>query len=146
MASTNPTFNPGAIMRSAVNYAGKIPHSLRKDTSRLEKFVALPWGTRAAILNVISKIRNSKTNTLRKLMAVYAPPTENNTAAYIKMLSERLGISPDAKLKETAELVKGLVKAISEKEGIHPISDQDYAAGMAVINQKIDVKKYLAVK
>jgi hypothetical protein len=144
--AANQTFNPGALMKSAVNYAGKIPHSLRKDTSRLEMFIALPWGTRAAILNVISKIRNSKTNTLRKLMAVYAPPTENDTKAYIAMLSQRLGIHPDTKLKETAELVKGLVKAISEKEGIHPISDNDYAAGMAVLNEKIDVKKYLAVK
>lgn len=52
--------------------------------------------------------------TVRKIIDVYAPPNENNTASYIQDVSDRLGINPDdlidlSKLQQIQTFAKAVI-------------------------------------
>lgn len=64
-----------------------------------EEFVSMEYGIRAAlklIRNHISGFNGSRRpcNTLRKLITVWAPPTENKTQNYIDFVSRSSGVLP----------------------------------------------------
>lgn len=54
-------------------------------------------GYRAAYLLLQTYIRNGY-DTIREIITRWAPPSENNTAAYIDFVAEETFISPDTKL------------------------------------------------
>lgn len=53
-------------------------------------FDTLNNGTRAGIINLVHQA--AKHNTLTKLITAYAPPSENDTEAYIAYVSKETGI------------------------------------------------------
>lgn len=55
------------------------------------------WGLRALAIDLGSKF-NRGLNTVRKIISVYAPPSDNNTAAYIAAVCQSLGVSADTPL------------------------------------------------
>lgn len=64
-----------------------------------EQFVSMEYGIRAALRlmrNHISGYDGSRPpmNTLKKLISVWAPPSENNTQRYVDFVSEKCGLSP----------------------------------------------------
>lgn len=65
-----------------------------------EEFESMEMGLRAGlklIKNYQTKplLLANKANTIRKIINRWAPPTENNTNAYIKTVSKRTGLLPD---------------------------------------------------
>ena len=58
-------------------------------------FESMDWGIRAWLQNFYSSIKNHGTDTLRKYITRYAPPSENDTAGYINYMVEQTGIGAD---------------------------------------------------
>jgi hypothetical protein len=70
--------------------------------------------------------------TIATIIPVYAPPSENNTAAYIADVSKDLGVGPAITLNDSH--LPAFVKAIIKHEnGIQPYPDDLIAQGIALI-------------
>jgi hypothetical protein len=75
----------------------------------------MEFGARAQMINLRTWY-NRGLNTLTKLITVYAPPNENDTANYISFLSKRLSLDPDYPFSLTPGLLVQLAYAISIME------------------------------
>lgn len=62
---------------------------------RFAVFTDAEHGLRAAVLNMRTQAARHKGCTLRQLISVWAPPSENNTAAYILGVARQCGQSAD---------------------------------------------------
>lgn len=122
--------NPGNLVLTGIAWKGKVPESRNTD-GRFEQFTAPEWGIRAMFMDIRSDIRKGA-NTVRRLITEYAPPHENNTAAYIAAVASAIGKSADAVITDAD--YPALVKAIIKHEnGIQPYPDSliVQAIGMA---------------
>lgn len=66
-----------------------------------EEFTSIEYGIRAAMRLMINQISGfngtrPKMNTLKKLISVWAPPSENSTTKYIDFVCQHLHCSPNA--------------------------------------------------
>lgn len=103
--------NPGNLIRTNIAWQGKIPHAQNPDT-KFEQFINLTYGVRAMLKDLINDISKGK-NTVRKLISEYAPPSENNTLAYVNSVAKTLGVSVDDKLTQiNGKFLLGLARAI----------------------------------
>src|SRR5437899_7828143 len=97
--------NPGNI---------KIGDSWRGMTGSDGTFVTfdtLAWGLRALATDIVHKIGRGL-DTITKIISVYAPPSENNTLAYINSVSADTGIGPDEQLGGDGDTLHAMVRAI----------------------------------
>lgn len=83
-------------IRKGSSWRGERPN---QNDPVFEEFVSMEWGIRAAfklMRNHISGFKGTrpKMNTLRKLIAVWAPPTENATERYVNFVSAHVGRLP----------------------------------------------------
>lgn len=134
--------NPGNLRRTSITWQGKIPFAQSKDSS-FEQFYELRWGIRAMMRDLINDIgKGSKTIT--QLINQYAPPHENNTAAYINSLVKSVGISADAVFELTEETLVLLCKAIVYVENgpanAAKITDADYRDALAILGMTLKKK------
>lgn len=79
---------------------------------RFEEFESIEMGLRAGFVllrNYIegTKTRPTKFNTIRKIITRWAPPNENHTLMYIRVVSRRSGLLPDEVIRfsERAKMV-----------------------------------------
>ena len=82
--------NPGNIVKSKNKWIGEI----EGDQSRFASFDSLPYGFRAMI-KLIQVYINRGSNTMKKIINIYAPPSENPTGNYIEFVSKKTGIDPN---------------------------------------------------
>lgn len=101
--------NPGNLIRTNINWQGKIPLSQNKDKD-FEQFEAIKWGIRAFYKDIINDIGKG-VNTITKLVSEYAPSFENDTNSYISQVAQSMGISKDAKLTVSKAMLIKLAKA-----------------------------------
>lgn len=87
--------NPGNIRRSRVRYAGEVVPS--RDIE-FKEFESMAYGYRAMFVLLDTYRRRYGLNTIRMMLNRYAPPEENFTEAYIRIVSQRTGIAPDQRL------------------------------------------------
>lgn len=85
-------------IRKGSSWKGERPN--QTDTA-FEEFVSMEWGIRAAyklMRNHITGFKGSrpKMNTLKKLISVWAPPTENATNRYVDFVSAQVGLLPSS--------------------------------------------------
>lgn len=83
-------------IRKGNNWKGERPNQTDK---AFEEFVSMEYGIRAALKLIINHITGykgtrRKADTLKKLINVWAPPTENATTKYIDFVSQNTGVSP----------------------------------------------------
>ena len=134
--------NPGNLRRSANAWVGKIPYSQSTDAS-FEQFTHLHYGIRAMMRDIITDI-NRGNNTIAGLITEYAPPHENNTAAYIQNVVYATGIASTSKLEVTDRLLISLGKAIAKMENgaiaEQLITDSDYQDAIDIIGVPIKKK------
>ena len=101
--------NPGNI-RPGDNWQGMIG-----ENGGFVVFSDVAWGIRAMCTDLRTDI-NQGQNTIRKLITEYAPPSENDTAAYIRYVVAVTGIAADTILQQTADTFKRLARAIMNIE------------------------------
>lgn len=97
--------NPGNLRDDGTNWQGKIGSN-----QGFVVFKNLDYGIRAYGKDITSKM-NRGLNTIAKIIAVYAPPSENNTQAYINRVSSVSGIDPNEAMKPNGDTLLRLAKA-----------------------------------
>lgn len=83
-------------IRKGCNWRGERP--VQTDPS-FEEFISMEYGIRAALRlmrNHITGFNGSRApmNTLKKLISVWAPPSENATTKYVDFVSANVGLLP----------------------------------------------------
>lgn len=87
--------NPGNIRRSKVRYKGEVRPS--RDRA-FKQFESLAWGYRAMfVLLDVYRTRHGL-DTLRGMIARWAPPAENRTDLYLRAVVQETGLGPDEPL------------------------------------------------
>lgn len=83
----------------------------RQDDGGYCRFRTAVMGIRALARDLLSNGRRGL-DTVHKIVAIYAPPTENDTAAYIADVCQRLAVGADDPLAFDGATVAALVRAI----------------------------------
>lgn len=93
--------NPLNIRRSGDNWQGL--RTLQEDREFCQ-FSSMAYGWRAAFVILCKTYYGKyKLKTIRALITRWAPPKENNTEAYIRRVTDRIGIGPDRELGSPQE-------------------------------------------
>lgn len=84
---------------------------------RFGKYATPELGYRALGKQLLRYQTHHNRNTVREIINRWAPPSENNTGAYVNLVAKQLGVSPDAPLDlNQQETLYGLVRAIAGHE------------------------------
>jgi hypothetical protein len=103
--------NPGNIEASA-QFEGYVGSD-----GRFGKYATPELGYRALSKQLMRYQSHYGRNTVREIINRWAPPSENNTGAYVNQVAAQLGVSPDAPLDlKQQETLFGLVRAITGHE------------------------------
>jgi len=104
-------------------------------------FSDISWGLRAYLLNFFSSINTHGTDTLREYINRYAPPTENNTSAYLTTVASDTGICADAPIPTDTTDVTNILKAqlIVEigADNAAMITDDDIAQAFSLLSSPL---------
>ncbi len=106
-------------------------------------FIDPVWGIRALAVTLITyhdKRRakdGSNIDTIREVIERWAPPSENNTAAYVKEVSKAVGVDPDTVINlHRYDTLRPLVEAIIRHEnGRGPLKTKNTWYSNEVINE-----------
>src|SRR5215472_12752081 len=79
-------------------------------------FADTTWGLRALARDLQTKIAKDGYDTIETLINVYAPPSENDTQAYIANVSSSTGIAPGDQLGADQDTITSLMRAICNQE------------------------------
>lgn len=117
--------NPGLLRDTGVKWEGRVGSK-----QGFVEFQTMAHGVRALVLDAMHDRDRKGMDTLSKLIAERAPPTENNTAMYISNVSDWMGIDPDAVVSWTPEVWYEYVVAISRQENSEAPPDNAIVAGL----------------
>ncbi len=89
---------------------------------RFCRFVLPLYGIRAMALVVRNYGRRGKAKTVRQVLDIYAPASENNVRAYVRSVCQRSGLPPDSPVNlNAAETLEKLIPAmIHHENGMQP--------------------------
>lgn len=90
-------------------------------------FESIEYGLRALAMDLINKQLRGL-DTVRRIIDTYAPPSENDTDAYIKAVATKLRYGPDWKIPLAKEVILTMIVAITEHENgsaVKTIIDRD---------------------
>lgn len=118
--------NPGNL--EFRGQTGAVPED---GSGRFAKFGSASEGV-SALVKQLQRYGSRGIDSLDKIISKYAPPNENDTQAYIDVLSQKLGVAPGEKLDlNDPSTLSGLVKGISRHEsGSDFLSNQDVLSGI----------------
>ena len=101
-------------IRIGNTWLGEVPNPTDSD---FEQFVSPEYGLRAAFCILRRYIRRYGRNTVRKIVHSWAPSSENNCDAYIKIVCQQSKLDPDETLLyEDAERMWKLVQGMALAE------------------------------
>ena len=129
--------NPGNIVVSGwtvrqAGYLGPEPEG------RFARFDTMPNGV-AALIRLLQTYRSQHgLTTVRGIINRWAPPTENDTSAYVLAVAKALGTTPDTELPDAPLTYEGLARAIAAHENgrdaaLAAITNRDYAEALASV-------------
>ena len=106
--------NPGNIRHSRSKFVGEVRPS---QDSAFKQFESMAYGYRAMFVLLDSYRRRYGLSNIRAMITRWAPPVENHTEAYIRLVAERSGIDAEATLDTQREQdMIPVVAAMSEVE------------------------------
>lgn len=93
-------------------------------------FLSPEYGIRAMAVTLKTYANSYGINTVARIIARWAPASENNTLAYIASVAGSMGVDQDAPLSYPVDL-PGLIAAIIKHEnGLNPYTAQTIADGV----------------
>lgn len=118
--------NPLNIRRNGDHFQGEVvPGSDRE----FKQFTTMAYGYRAAFVVLGTYLAQGR-NTIEKIIRAWAPPTENNTEAYINTVEKRSGVGRTKVLTaESGGDYRKIVAAMSHCENGVPANMADVEAG-----------------
>ena len=103
-------------------------------------FQDVSWGIRAMATDLLNKI-NKGENTITDIITIYAPPSENDTAAYIAAVSADMGVDSGAVLPMDQPTFHSLIRAIMNHElgdsYSAMITDDDIDQGIGMVKNSL---------
>lgn len=118
--------NPGNIRKSATAWQGKVGHD-----GSFEIFDTAQNGIRAMAKIMLTKSGRG-INTVSGLITSWAPPSENNTAAYIAYVANSMGVSATQALdlRDPTTMADLIDPIIETENGYNPYDAGTVAAGV----------------
>jgi hypothetical protein len=126
--------NPGNLKCcDGNNWVGLVGNNGTFDT-----FSDTVYGLRALAVDLTSKIQRDGLNTITAIISDYAPPSENDTAAYIASVVSDTGYTATQVLTADAATLANLIRAIVNHEigdqlSGQYVSDSDISAGVGAM-------------
>lgn len=118
--------NPGNIRRNSDVFQGEINPGRDKE---FKQFKNMAYGYRAMYKILLNYYNKYQLNTIRKMISRWAPENENNTAAYVSLVSSYSGVGPDDLISFDREQMIRIVAGMSRVEnGIEAVMS-DVIAG-----------------
>jgi hypothetical protein len=98
------------------------------------------YGLRALGTDLMTKMTIDGLTTITAIISVYAPPSQNNTTAYISSVAGDTGLDPNATIPLDTTTLASLIRAIvNHEEGDGPsqqfVSDADIAQAISLMSQ-----------
>lgn len=123
--------NPGNIRKSKDKWQGLAEEQPDKE---FFTFVSAVYGIRALARVLITYQDKHNLHTIEKIISRWAPPSENNTKAYIKSVCDQTGFDAKEELDmHSFEHLEPLVKAIIHHEnGQQPYKDAEITKGLVL--------------
>jgi len=122
--------NPGNIRRNSDVFQGEVNPSRDKE---FKQFKNMAYGYRA-MFKILSNYYNKyQLNTIREMISRWAPENENNTAAYVSLVSIYAGIAPDALISFDREQMIRIVAGMSKVENGREAVMSDVIAGWSLL-------------
>ncbi len=124
--------NPGNIRINTDKFDGEIQPSQDR---AFKQFQSMAYGYRAMFVILGTKLAKGE-NTIEKIISSWAPPTENNTSAYISSVCRETGIDRNTMLTAFSgnDYIK-IVAAISHVENGELAVMSDIEAGFNLQNK-----------
>lgn len=129
--------NPGNI-RVGVLFDGIATPGQRTPVQKTEKefsvFISPEMGLRALTRNFLTSNKKNGRDTVRKMITRFAPPSENDTEAYIKKVAGAVGIASDVPvdLTDPNTMLSFLKAVITHENGTQPFTDEMILEGMSL--------------
>jgi len=122
--------NPGNIRLSNTTWQGQVPAAQQTDGSFIQ-FISPEYGIRAIAKIIRDSYAARGLNTVQSIINTWAPPTENDTNAYVRAVANSMNVDPNAVLSATD--YPALVAAIVEHEnGSQPYSTAQIDTGISM--------------
>lgn len=119
------------------NNPGNIRHgepwdglSVTQDDPHFATFISPEYGIRAMAKVLTNYQQLYGLNTVRQWISRWAPPGENDTAAYVAAVAGRLGVSPDAPISVKGALPVLIPAIIQHENGLNPYTSSTILAGI----------------
>ena len=118
--------NPGNIRRNSDVFQGEVNPSRDQ---QFKQFKSMAYGYRAVFKILSNYHRVYKLTTIRKMISRWAPENENNTSAYVSLVSSYSGIGPDDLIIFDREQMIRIVAGMSRVENGRDAVMSDVIAG-----------------
>jgi hypothetical protein len=123
--------NPGNVEKTSSDWVGKLKPSQHE---RFEQFKSIGLGIRAMLVDLRTKI-NSGLNTPELIIYRWAPPSENNTEAYIKAVVEGSGIPRKQPLdRNEKQQIMLLARAMAKHETGKDLDKRFFETGWELLD------------
>ncbi|HJC78776.1 MAG TPA: structural protein P5 [Candidatus Alistipes merdipullorum] len=129
-------------------YRNNNPLNMRHDNDRwqgevapsqdgaFKQFETMAWGYRAAFKLLHNYQKNNGCRILSDFINRWAPPSENNTSAYISTVAKRAGLSDVSEIDTLkGDTMRAVVSAMSYVENGVEADEADVAAGWELFMQ-----------
>ncbi|MEQ1974978.1 structural protein [Xenorhabdus sp. SGI240] len=99
------------------------------------QFIAPEWGIRATLKILRNYERKYGLNSIRQIIARWAPPNENDTEAYIAFVCQKVGVPGSAVIDmDNTATLRRLVQAMIQMEnGQQPYSDDIFTRAFELL-------------
>lgn len=129
-------------------YRNNNPLNMRHDNDRwqgevvpsqdgaFKQFETMAWGYRAAFKLLHNYQKNNGCRILSDFINRWAPPSENNTSAYVSTVAKRAGLSDVSEIDTLkGDTMRAVVSAMSYVENGVEANEADIAAGWELFMQ-----------
>ena len=123
--------NPGNLRRSADPWQGL---AATQTDAEFFQFASAKWGIRALARTLIAYQDKVGLRNIKQMIGRWAPPVENDTGAYVRVVAAAVGIGPEEQIDvHHYAVLRPLVLAIIKHEnGQQPYTDAEIDAGLVL--------------
>lgn len=120
--------NPGNIRHSSTRWQGMRDNQTDKE---FVQFTSPEYGIRALYRVLLTYQTKYGLSTIAEIITRWAPPSENDTEAYIKSVSSEMNINPHVRLN-FFDYLSLLAAIIKHENGVQPYSNQQIIKGVSL--------------
>ncbi|MCX7366268.1 MAG: structural protein P5 [Alphaproteobacteria bacterium] len=123
--------NPGNLRRSPDPWQGLAPEQTDRE---FFQFTSAKWGIRALARTLIAYQDRVGLKTIKQMIGRWAPPTENDTGAYVRAVAASVGVGADEQIDvhDYAVLRPLTLAIIRHENGQQPYTDAEIDAGLVL--------------